>query len=51
MFKGLTVFAVRRQRPATYVVRPQVVEYEKSLPPAINRLVKPPHSSIPIGHL
>ena len=50
MFKRLTVFAARRKRPATSVVRLQA-EYEKSLPPAINRLVKPPHSSIPIDHL
>ena len=50
MFKRLSVFAARRKRPATSVVRPQA-EYETSLPPAINRIVKPPHSSIPIGHL
>ena len=50
MFKRLTVFAASRKRPVTSVVRPQA-EYKKSLPPAINRIVKPPHSSIPIGHL
>ena len=50
MFKRLTVFAAWRKRPATSVIRPQA-EYKMSLPQAINRLVKPPHSSIPIGHL
>ena len=50
MFKRLTVFAARRKRPVTPVVRPQA-EYETSLPPAINRIVKPPHSSISIDHL
>ena len=50
MFKRLTVFAASGKRSATSVVRPQA-EYETSLPPAINRIVKPPHSSISIGHL
>ena len=50
MFKRLTVFAASRKQPVTSVVRPQA-EYKKSLPPAINRIVKPPHSSIPIGDL
>ena len=50
MFKRLTVFAARRKRPVTSVVRPQA-EYETSLPPAINRIVNPPHSSISIDHL
>ena len=50
MFKHVTVFAVRRKRPAASVIRPHA-EYETSLPPAINRIVRPPHSSIPIGHL
>ena len=36
MFKRVTVFAARRKRSATSVVRPQA-EYETSLPPAINR--------------
>ena len=50
MFKCLTVFAASGKRSVMSVVRPQA-EYETSLPPAINRIVKPPHSSIPIGHL
>ena len=50
MFKRVTIFAARRKRSVMSVVRPQA-EYKKSLPPAINRILKPPHSTIPIGHL
>ena len=50
MFKRLTIFAARRKQPVTSVGRLQA-EYETSLPPAIDRIIKPPHSSISIDHL